>query len=339
VPNVTLRNLQIGVLAACAGVGLSLFAVSLRAQDTKSAPTEPALATYQGGVITRADFEKVAAIKVPELRIALAKSDEKKRELLDAMIDFELLLQEAQRRGYDDHPIVKLSTREESVRRLIEGPLVVAPESLSDAEIDAEYEKHKAEFEQPARRRARHVVLATEEEAKALIAEAQKPGVRAPDLIARAAREKSLDTETKRQSGELGYFFESGQRPSLGTTVDPALASAAFALKKKDDVVAKPIAVPGGFSVLVLLEKVELLKLPPAEAKQAVREKLAGQRSEAAVDAVAAEIEKTHPTQTFPDRNSWITLDRAATADMPQGFRAAPLDPTAPPVITEPDGI
>jgi hypothetical protein len=333
---VTLRNLQIGALTACAGVALSLGAVSLHAQD---AATEPALATYQGGVITRADFEKVAAIKVPELRIALAKNEEKKRELLEDMIDFELLLQEAERRGYGDHPIVKLSTREESVRRLIEGPLLVTPESLSEAEVDAEYEKRKAELEQPARRRARHVVLATEEEAKALIAEARKPGVRAPDLIARAAREKSLDAETKRQSGELGYFFESGQRPGQGSTVDPALVKAAFSLKKKDDVVAKPIPVQGGFSVLVLLEKVDLVKLPPAEAKQALREKLAAQRSEAAVDAVAAEMEKTHPTQTFPERNDWITLDRAATADMPQGFRAAPRDPTAPPVITEPDGF
>lgn len=335
-PNVTLRNLQIGALAACTAIGLSLGTVSLRAQD---APTEPALATYQGGVITRADFEKVAAIKVPELRIALAKSDAKKRELLEDMIDFELLLQEAQRRGYGDHPIVKLSAREESVRRLVEGPLVVAPESVPQAEVDAEYEKRKADFEQPARRRARHVVLATEEEAKAVIAEARKPGARAPDLIARAARDKSLDAETKRQSGELGYFFESGQRPGAGTAVDPALAKAAFALKKKDEVVAKPIPVQGGFSVLVLLEKVDLLKVPPAEAKQSVREKLAELRSKAAVDAVAAEIKKTHPTQTFPDRNDWIALDRAATADMPQGFRAAPIDPTAPPVITEPDGF
>jgi foldase protein PrsA len=230
--------------------------------------------------------------------------------------------------------------REESVRRLIEGPLVVTPESLSDAEVDAEYEKRKAELEQPARRRARHVVLATEEEAKALIAEARKPGVRAPDLIARAARERSIDEPTKRQSGELGYFYESGKRPGgQGNPVEPAIASAAFALKKKEDVVAKPIAVPNGFSVLVLLEKFDAEKTPEADAKQAVRAKLAEQRSSAAVDAVVREVEKTHPTQTFPERNAWITLDPPATADMPQGFRAAPRDPTAPPVMAEPDGI
>jgi peptidyl-prolyl cis-trans isomerase C len=336
---VTLRNLQIGALAACAGIGLSLVAAALHAQDAKGAPTEPALATYQGGAITRADFEKVAAIKVPELRIALAKNEAKKRELLEDMIDFELLLQEAQRRGYADHPIVKLSAREESVRRLVEGPLVVTPESLPDADVNAEYEKRKAEFDQPERRRARHVVLATEEEAKALIAEARKPGARAPDLIARAAREKSLDEATKRQSGELGYFLESGQRAGQGIAVDPALASAAFALKKKEDVVTKPIAVQGGFSVLVLLEKLDAQKMPPAAAKQAVRETLAAQRSQDAVEALAQEVQKTHPTQTFHDRNAWITLDPPPTADMPQGFRAAPLDPTAPPVITEPDGF
>lgn len=317
-----------------AGSAVALCAFSLRAQ---SAPAEPALATYQGGSITREYYEKTAATKVPEIRIALAKNDAKRRELLEDMIDFELLLLEAQRRGYADHPLVTYAMREKSVQLLIEGPLVVAPESVPEADVKAEYAKRKAEFDQPERRRARHAVLATEAEAKALIAEARKAGEGAPDVIARAAREHSLDQDSKRQSGELGYLLATGERPGQPQGVDPAIARAVFALKKKDDVAPQPIAVNGGFSVVILLERAEAKKTPVAEAEQTVRTDLATQRSREAAEALIAERMKT--VQTFPDRVDGIVLDPPATADMPQGFSAAPIDPTAPPVMTEPDGF
>lgn len=330
----TLKPLQIGALAACAGASLCAF--SLRAQD---AAPEPALATYQGGVITRADYEQTAASKVPEIRIALEKSAEKRRELLDAMIDFELLLLEAERRGYGDHPLVTFAMREESVRRLVEGPLVVTPESLPDADVKAEYEKRKAELDKPERRRARHVVLATEAEAKALIAEARKAGSDAADLIARAAREKSIDAESKQQSGELGYLLATGERPGQKKGVDAEIARAVFALKKKNDVSPQPIPVTGGFSVLVLLERIEATKMPQAAGLQAVREELAARRTAEATEALVAELTKANAPQTFPERVDAIALDPPATAGMPQGFSAAPKDPTAPPVIVEPDGF
>ena len=334
----TLRILQISALAACGTVALG--ALSLRAQDAPAPAADAAVATYQGGAITRADYERVAAAKVPELRVQLAKNDDKRRELLREMIDYEVLLLEAERRGYAKHPAVVNAMREESVRRMLEGPLTVAPESIPQAEVDAAYKERIKEFVQPEKRRARHVIVATQAEAKALIAEARKPGTDANELIARVARERSLDEITKRQSGELGFFFASGERPGgKDSYVHVDIARAAFAIRKPGEVSGKPVSLKEGFSVIVLVDRVAAMEVPKAEAEAAVRGKLAEKRSAQAADAVAAEHEKTHPVQVFPERNQWITLDRAPTADMPQGFSAAPRDPTAPPIITVPDGI
>jgi peptidyl-prolyl cis-trans isomerase C len=335
---VTLRILQISALAACGTVGLAVF--SLSAQDAPAAaPADAAIASFQGGAITRADYERVAAIKVLGLRLQLAKSDDKRRELLESMIDYELLLLEAERRGYAKHPAVTHAMREESVRRLLEGPLTVAPESIPEADVEAAYDERIKEFVQPEKRRARHVIVATEAEAKALIAAARKPGTDASELIARTARDKSLDESTKRQSGELGFFNASGERLGQQAHVHAAIARAAFAIRKPGEVAGKPVALKEGFSVVVLVDRVAAMEIPPAEAKASVRGALAEQRSHQAADTVAAELEKTHPVQLFPERNLWITLDRSPTADMPQGFSAAPPDPTAPPVLTVPDGF
>lgn len=328
-----LRNLQISALAACAGVGLCAF--TLHAQDAN----EPALATYAGGAITRADYEKTAATKIPELRLQLAKEESAKRALLEDMVDFELLLLEAQRRGYADHPAVVHAVRDESVKQLIEGPLAVALDSLPEADVKAAYQARIAEFTQPELRRARHVVLATEEEAKALIAEARKAGPKAGELIASVAREKSLDLATKRQSGELGAFSESGEHVGGKITVDPALVKAVFALRKEGDVAPKPIALKEGFSVVVMLNRAPASKTPDELAFGAVRDSLAEERTAAATEALLVELKKARPTETFPERIEWVTLDPPAPADIPQGFSAAPRDPTAPPVMQEPDGI
>jgi peptidyl-prolyl cis-trans isomerase C len=335
---VTLRILQISALAACGSLGLGAF--SLRAQDAPAAAADAAIATYQGGAITRADYERVAATKVLELRVQLARNDDKRRQLLEEMVDYEVLLLEAERRGYASHPAVIHAMREESVRQLLEGPLVVAPESVPQAEVDAAYKERIKEFVQPEKRRARHVIVATQAEAKALIAEARKPGIDASELIARTARERSLDETTKRQSGELGFFFASGERPAGNQSyVHLDIARAAFAIRKPGEVASKPVSLKEGFSVIVLVDRVAAMEIPKAVAEATIAGKLAEQRSAQAADAVVAEHTKTHPVQVFPERNDWITLDRSPTADMPQGFPAAPPDPTAPPVITVPDGI
>ena len=343
----TLSNVQKGFFVACAGLAASAWTSHAQntpgpAPDPAAAATtasEPVLATFQGGSIARSDLERVIALKVLPIRMEIAADPTRKRALLDQLVDFEILLREAERRGYADHPVVKREMRDAAVDALILGPLTVAPESVSKADIDAAYKARFDEFNKPEQRRARHVVLATEEEAKALIAEARKAGDKAAELIMKAARERSLDAATKRQSGELGYFAASGERVNGEGSIPAELAKAAFALRKEREIVAKPIPTAGGFSVLMLVSTIEPYVVPREQADAMVAEKIAKERSDAAIDAMVAELRTQHGVETYPERADAITLDPPKSPDIPQGFPAAPADPSAPPEIVEGDGI
>jgi len=341
VPHVTLSNAQKGLFLACAGLATSAWTAHAQNQPPPApaaATSEPVLATFQGGKVTSTDLERVIAQQVLPIRHGFAEDPTRKEELLDQLIDFELLLLEAERRGYADHPVVKREMRDAAVDALIAGPLTVAPESVSKEDIAAGYKARFDELNKPEQRRAQHVVLATEAEAKALIAEARSAGDKAAQLLAKAARERSLD-DTKRQSGELGFFAASGRRVNGEGSIAPELAKAAFALRKERDIVAKPIPTAGGFSVLMLVSKIEPYEVPLEQAQGMIAEKIAQQRSDAAVDALVAELRKALGVETFPERANAVTLDAAKSADIPQGVSVAPLDPTAPPEIQEPDGI
>lgn len=343
----TLSNVQKGLFVACAGLAASAWTSHAQNAPAKApapaavavAASEPVLATFNGGSISASDLERVIALKVLPLRMKIAEDSARKQELLEQLIEFELLLLEAQRRGYADHPEVRGHMREAAVDALIKGPLTVAPESVSKADIDAGYAARSSEFNKPEQRRARHVVLATEDEAKALIQEVRKAGDKAPEVLMKAARERSLDPVTKRQAGELGFFAASGERVNGEGSIPAELAKAAFALRKDREVAAKPIPTAGGFSVLMLVNKVAPYVVPREQADMMVAEKLAKERSDAALEAMVVELGKTHGVQTFPERANSITLEPSNGGDIPQGFAAAPIDPTAPPDIQEPDGI
>jgi len=69
-----------------------------------------------------------------------------------------------------------------------------------------------------------------------------------------------------------------------------------------------------------------------------VRERLAKERYEQAVDALVEEVRRERPTSVKPELSDAIRLERGQPLDIPMGVPAAPPDPTAPPQIVEPDG-
>lgn len=298
------------------------------------------LATFSGGGISLADYQHVVAGKVLPVRILLADEEPRRKALLEEMVDYELLVREAERRGYAEHPKVKVAVRIAEAEALVEGPLATAPESIPETEVEAAYAQRAGAFKRDEERRACHAVLASEADALALIAQARKAGSRAHEVVGRAARERSLDAATKGQSGELGFFTASGDRRGLpGEKLAPELVAAVYALRKNGDVAPKPIATQGGFSVIVLVDRVPAEITPKAQAKAALREALAAERSTHAVSALLEELKRAIPTETYPERADAIALDAPPSRDIPTGFSAAPPDPTAPPVIQEPDGF
>ncbi|MCM3630368.1 peptidylprolyl isomerase [Paenibacillus glycanilyticus] len=100
------------------------------------------------------------------------------------------------------------------IRKILEPQVKV-----TDEDIKAYYDENKASMSTPEQIRASHILVATKEEAEAILKDLQGGAD-----FATLAKEKSTDPGSKDKGGDLDFFGKG--------TMDPAFEEAAFALKK-----------------------------------------------------------------------------------------------------------
>ncbi len=159
--------------------------------------------------------------------------------IVNKLISSELVVQEAQKQGLDKQPdyIAKeeLLRRELLVNTYIENFL--KKNTVSEADIKAEYEKFKAQVGDKEFS-ARHILVSTEAEAKDVIAQLGKGGD-----FAKLAKEKSKDPGSKDKGGDLGWFPPAAM-------VKPF--SDAVGTLKKGQVTQTPVQTQFGWHVIKL---------------------------------------------------------------------------------------
>ena len=181
----TSLSLRLAKLAAMALLPVASAALAQNAAVVNNKP-----------ISTKKVDEFVAALvaqgrpDTPELRAAVREE----------LIARELFAQEAEKKGLLRNPEVQSqldAVRQDIlIRALIRDHLKAKP--ITDAEITAEYEKVKKESAEKEYR-ARHVLVETEEEAKAIIADLKK-GTAFEELA-----KKSKDTGSAAQGGDLDW--------------------------------------------------------------------------------------------------------------------------------------
>lgn len=82
--------------------------------------------------------------------------------------------------------------------------------TVSDADVQKYYDENKDKFADPEKVKARHILLKTEDEAKAVIAQLNS-GANFGEL----AKEKSTDTGSKDSGGDLDYFSRGQMVPEF----------------------------------------------------------------------------------------------------------------------------
>ena len=131
---------------------------------------------------------------------------------------------------------------------------------ISDKEIQAYYDQAKYELN------ARHILVETEEEAKAIIEELKNGAD-----FAQLAKEKSVDTGSGAQGGELGWF-------SVGAMV-AEFNDAAYALEL--NTVSEPVQSEFGYHIIEVKEKREVEGYGTLEEKkEEIREQLKTQKAD-----------------------------------------------------------
>lgn len=219
--------------------------------DAEVARRAQVVARFEGGAITIAELEDSIVRQSPYMRRRYSDPAARK-ELLDRLVRFALLAREAAARGYAKNPDVVESVKETTIQQLMQEAVddAVSEATISPEEVAKHYAENRDEFLRPATRRAAQVLLATEEEAKALLEKA-----RAADLreFRELARRDSVDEATKVRGGDLGYFDAKGivsgeEAPS----VPEAIVKGVFALENVGDIAPAPVAIEGGYSIVKL---------------------------------------------------------------------------------------
>ena len=199
--------------------------------------------------------------------------------LLSQMTDQILLRQAAERSGFADRPLIKRGLEIQRTSYLAE--LYTRErlnEILTDEALEAEYKKRYLDPEEPAMVRAAHILVETEEEAKAVAEAARADGA---DFAA-LAKEKSTGPSGPR-GGDLGWFAKGQMVPEFETAV--------FALKPGE--VSEPVQTQFGWHVIKLVSVA-----PPMEE---VREQLIGEMTREITGAVVAALREDAEIDTPED--------------------------------------
>lgn len=228
--------LGLALLLGAAGVSLHVQAAP-NAEDEERRKT--VIASYTGGEITVGEVETAIGIASP-LSLAELSSMHMVQHWYDQTLRTELLLAEAQRRGYATNPQARRRVEELAVDLMLAGVIGEPLKSWnpSDEALQQFFATRQADLGAPELRRVIELVVATEAEARALLPRFQSAqGEALRELI----KQHSLDEASKKDDGYSRYFDRAGLLDDRSAKVDPALANAAFALPSigaSSDVVA-----------------------------------------------------------------------------------------------------
>lgn len=241
--------------------------------------------------LTLCDFTRRVNSQNPYLR-ARFNAPEQRRALLQSWVDAELLAAEAEHRGLDREPEVRRAVIIQLARRLEQSTRDAVPTpTVTDAEVRAYYDAHRAEYDTDAEVRASQIVLRTRAEAERVLADVRAH--EADDGYFRAqARARSVDVPSQSRDGDLAFFPRSG-----GASVVPEVAEAAFSIERNGQILDRVVeSAHGGvnhgpgFHVIRLTARRDALHRTVDDEQQRIRRRLVNEKLNAAQEAAVAAL-------------------------------------------------
>lgn len=286
------------VAIAIVGLGLGGLPLAAIAQDSSASSAEPAqqastdpnavVATVDGSPITEADLSFVAEELGQQLQNV--SQDQIRAILVAQMIDMKLMAKAGREQGLESNELYKLWVNyltDRAMRRIYaSGSISLA---VTDEAIKAEYDKEVAAMADEQEVKASHILVATEDDAKAIKAELE-----AGADFATLAKEKSTDSSAQQNGGELGYFKQADM-------VKP-FADAAFAMEVGQ--LSDPVQSQFGWHII----KVEDKRVAPKPTLESM------------TDQISQQLYVAKYREVFD------TLRAAATIDIPDATLKAQVD-------------
>ena len=252
-----------------------------QAKPAKSAPAgDPVVARINGTELHRSDV--IEAIRGLPPQVQQQPIERLYPALLDQMVGTVLVSQAGRKARLQDDPEVKKRLA------LVQDQLIadayvqkLLHKQVTEQKLHARYDKFIKDAPPREEVHARHILVASEDEAKAIIAELKKGAD-----FNKLAQEKTTDPSGKTSGGDLGYFTKEDMVPEF--------ADAAFKLKP-GEFTETPVKTQFGWHVI----KVEDKRMAKPPTFEQVKPKLGNEMSREIVGDRVKELRLAAKIETF----------------------------------------
>lgn len=251
-------------------LGFIALMVGACQQQQVSAPSleaGPVVAQVGNTVVHEMDID-YEILSMPESMRHIMQDDSARAKVLAVMLKREAVAQKAKEMGLALDPLVMYRVRKAENAVLIESVKEWQIENFSDSiddKVEAYYKKHKQDFATPEQVHARHILVASKQEAFDILKELKQD----PDSFPALAAQYSIDDSNKSRGGDLNWF-------SKGVMVKP-FEDAVFALNKKQRL-SQPVKTDFGWHIIEWLGSRESTILTLEEATNEIQSILEKER-------------------------------------------------------------
>jgi peptidyl-prolyl cis-trans isomerase C len=241
------------------------------------------IAIVNGKAVPKARAE---ALMNQAVRSGQAKTPELEQQVRDEVVLREIFMQEAEKRGLATSAEYKqqmeFARQTLLIRELFADFQKKNP--VTDAEVQAEYDKFKAQSG-GTEYRARHILVEKEDEAKALIAQI-KGGAKFEDV----AKKNSKDPGSGENGGDLDYAAPGAYVPEF---------SQAMVQLKKGEMTETPVKSQFGWHIIKLEESREAKFPPIEEVKGQIQQRITQQKLGEFRDSIRAKAKTDYKFSTL----------------------------------------
>jgi parvulin-like peptidyl-prolyl isomerase len=201
--------------------------------------------TVNGEEITKDEVNQIVAVQGIDFD-SLDKNTQKR--ILDMIVDKKLLSQNALKSGIDKSEGFKkkleIAKEDLALNLWMEQEAERISKSITDAQIKEFYEKNKDKFKTPAELKASHILVKTEDEAKAIIKQLDEAKDKKAEF-AKLAKEKSTGPSGA-NGGDLGWFPLERMVPEFSQAADKL---------KKGEYTKEPVKTQFGYHIIYLEDR------------------------------------------------------------------------------------
>lgn len=260
-------------------LGTVALLTSLAMPALAADPSDPVVGRVNGEAIYRSDIMRHLQMAGPQVQ--QIPPDMIYPQILQKILTTKIVAQKGYAAGIQNDAEVKKRVKDLESQVVAEAYIHKQIEpKITDAKIKARYDELATKYKPQDEVRARHILVKTEAEAQKVISD-----LKGGADFAKLAGEKSQDTGSAKQGGDLGYFVRDAMVKEFAT--------AAFGMKV-GEVSTAPVKTDFGYHIIKVEDKRKSSPPPLAEVKDQISNQLGQEMTNDEVKAMEAKakIEK-----------------------------------------------